>query len=565
MKEIIKIKYNDNKKKNNSKRFLTDNEYRKRLEDKTNGNIVPLEEYKGVEIPINHYCKKHNIEWIVSPGNILYKNNIGCPQCGKERYSKSRSKTTQEFINEVNNISNEYVVLEEYVNCKSPILIGHITDNKIIHTFKIKPTDFLNRPHCPYCYGRKICIGFNDFNTLYPNLSKYLNNYEDGYNIGKCSDKMIELRCPDCDHVFKYKACSLIYYGFTCPKCGRRISYPNKFIYNSLIQIKEDLLVLEREYAPKWCKFTLNNKNKYGKYDIYFELKNNKKYIIEMDGNIGHGDTTSEWSREDSLVIDNIKDELAEKHGIKVIRIDCKYHYYHDNKFEYVKNNILNSELKDILNLSNIDFEKSNLESLNSYLLKACELWNKGFKIKEIVSNLKLCKNTITDYLKKGANYNLCDYDIKKAYERSCCKEVYCITTNKLFNSSVEAAKEYGTTKQAIHEACSGKKKSVGKKNKLGIRLFFMYYDDYLRSTQEDVDKIINVEFKNERKVICLNNKEIFNKISDAKTWCGNTTTSNISRCCNGKRNTAGKHPVTGEKLKWMYYEEYLKLNNENN
>lgn len=92
-----------------------------------------------------------------------------------------------------------------------------------------------------------------------------------------------------------------------------------------------------------------------------------------------------------------------------------------------------------------------------------------------------------------------------------------------------------------------------------------MYYDDYLKSTQEDVDKIINVEFKNERKVICLNNKEIFNKISDAKTWCGNTTTSNISRCCNGKRNTAGKHPVTGEKLKWMYYEEYLKLNNENN
>lgn len=33
-----------------------------------------------------------------------------------------------------------------------------------------------------------------------------------------------------------------------------------------------------------------------------------------------------------------------------------------------------------------------------------------------------------------------------------------------------------------------------------------------------------------------------------------NINCSNINSCCKGKRSTAGKHPVTGERLKWEYY-----------
>ena len=33
-----------------------------------------------------------------------------------------------------------------------------------------------------------------------------------------------------------------------------------------------------------------------------------------------------------------------------------------------------------------------------------------------------------------------------------------------------------------------------------------------------------------------------------------------ISHCCNGKQKNAGKLP-DGTKLKWMFYDEYLKLN----
>jgi len=64
---------------------------------------------------------------------------------------------------------------------------------------------------------------------------------------------------------------------------------------------------------------------------------------------------------------------------------------------------------------------------------------------------------------------------------------------------------------------------------------------------------------KNQSKlVICLNTKEIFNSILEASKKY-NTYDSSISTCCKGKIKSSGKHPITGEKLRWMYYDDYLK------
>lgn len=63
------------------------------------------------------------------------------------------------------------------------------------------------------------------------------------------------------------------------------------------------------------------------------------------------------------------------------------------------------------------------------------------------------------------------------------------------------------------------------------------------------------------KKVICLNTLQIFDGAKEAKEWCG---ASSIKECCQGKCKTSGKHPETGEKLKWLYYEDYLKTQNEN-
>ena len=56
------------------------------------------------------------------------------------------------------------------------------------------------------------------------------------------------------------------------------------------------------------------------------------------------------------------------------------------------------------------------------------------------------------------------------------------------------------------------------------------------------------------RQVICLTTGEIFDSITQAKQ----TYKGSIDRACQGKQKTAGVHPETGEKLRWMYYDEYL-------
>ena len=59
------------------------------------------------------------------------------------------------------------------------------------------------------------------------------------------------------------------------------------------------------------------------------------------------------------------------------------------------------------------------------------------------------------------------------------------------------------------------------------------------------------------RKVYCLTINKEFNSIAEAEKYF-NMKRSNISSCCRGERDYAGKLE-DGTKLKWMYYEDYIK------
>lgn len=55
------------------------------------------------------------------------------------------------------------------------------------------------------------------------------------------------------------------------------------------------------------------------------------------------------------------------------------------------------------------------------------------------------------------------------------------------------------------------------------------------------------------RKVQCINNGMVFNSLKEAAQWLGLKGGESISKQIQGKSKTAGKHPVTGEPLKWKY------------
>ena len=61
---------------------------------------------------------------------------------------------------------------------------------------------------------------------------------------------------------------------------------------------------------------------------------------------------------------------------------------------------------------------------------------------------------------------------------------------------------------------------------------------------------ILEDKYYNDKRVICLNTLEIFENATIAVEWCG-VKRSGISNCVRGHNITNGKHPVTGEPLRW--------------
>lgn len=64
----------------------------------------------------------------------------------------------------------------------------------------------------------------------------------------------------------------------------------------------------------------------------------------------------------------------------------------------------------------------------------------------------------------------------------------------------------------------------------------------------------INGLCKHSKKVICVTTGDVYDSIIEIERKYG-INHAGISACCIGKRKSAGKHPVTGEKLVWKYYE----------
>ena len=74
------------------------------------------------------------------------------------------------------------------------------------------------------------------------------------------------------------------------------------------------------------------------------------------------------------------------------------------------------------------------------------------------------------------------------------------------------------------------------------------------RKVTEKEKRIKRENAKNKKKVKCINTGEIFKSIMDASRKTGIDSAA-ISKVCRKLRQSAGKHPITGEKLKWEYME----------
>lgn len=344
------------------------------------------------------------------------KNKLTCkctPAFKKIVYNPSRKTKTishEQFMEnfKTNNPKSDTIeVLGKYIDSTTPIPCsckicgGEWDANPTSLSRKDKPYG------CPICRGLKVVKGINDVATVRPDLVKYFANIEDAYThtVGSC--KEIESQCPLCGARKPSTPNRLSRQGFGCTVCADFVSYPNKFLKAFLEQLNLDFFKME--CSPKWIKpYRLDSLFSY----------NGVKYVVEMDGALGHGkkDFATGGIDEEGLKRDKIKEDLIKQQGIQLIRIDC---YRSDN--EYIMKNILNSELSNIFDLSKIDWAKCDRYASKNILYKICELYESLSLEKQSTYYMSTICNmhvsSIRTYLLKGHNLGLCSYTPEKGRE----------------------------------------------------------------------------------------------------------------------------------------------------
>lgn len=135
-------------------------------------------------------------------------------------------------------------------------------------------------------------------------------------------------------------------------------------------------------------------------------------------------------------------------------------------------------------------------------------------------------------------------------------KKVICLNNKEIFETCIEAAKKYHTTRNSISRCCKSYIDHAGN-DEYGNLLVWMFYDEYLNSSKEYIEKLIKKEIKknNQRKVICLNTEEIFENYKIPSSLINLKDSSHIGIACR-KGVSCGKD-INGNKLYWMYYAEY--------
>lgn len=263
---------------------------------------------------------------------------------------------------------------------------------------------------CPCCFEKKSSIvvtGINDINTTDSWMVKYFVDKDDAKKYSSSSNCPILMKCPNCGYERLYEPSNLKIYTHLSCSCNDNYSLPNKFSYFVFKGMKS-IQNYQREYNPDWLK-------PYS-YDNYFEYKN-KKYVVEMDGALGHGKKSfgSKKKDVDGLKRDNIKDNLAKEHNITVIRVNAE-----KSDLNYLKDNMLKT-LSNIVDLSEVDWKYVYEKATSNIVKNVCEYAKDNYKfvgnkniegkyIADMSLKFDIAKPTVVRFLKIGRDLGWCDY-----------------------------------------------------------------------------------------------------------------------------------------------------------
>lgn len=305
--------------------------------------------------------------------------NIKCEKCEREIHNKLKEEFVLNFIEN----KNYEIISGNYENEDSLFILKCKDCGNIVKTtYKNLKQQKKGCSACQYNKMRK------DDETFKKEVKEKYNGNIESLEPYKGVNNKIKVKCNICNNEWYTTPDSLINKNIGCHICSKGVSYPNKFMKNLLLLFKDVIWEIEEEKQ-------LNKINKnwtFGKHKFDFLI--NGKTVIEMDGGL----------HKNYLEIDKLKDDFAEKNGLEVIRINCDYPRVNE-RFEFIKNNTLNSKLGKILSLDKITDEqwnKINEKSITTYKKEIYDFYVKNQKMsyKKIAKVFNRHPDTISKTIK---------------------------------------------------------------------------------------------------------------------------------------------------------------------
>lgn len=276
------------------------------------------------------HCNKHNIDFEQAPCKHLVGQ--GCPICRYEKSAKSKTMTTEDFVQKAKTIHGDkydYSASKYIRNDEKLEIICHKQDeNGEEHgVFLMSPENHLSKHHpqgCPKCARENLnkdkASTKEDFieKAIKIHGNKY--DYSDVEYVNNSTNVLIT--CPT-HGVFEQRPDNHLM-GAGCPSCACHISQPENEIFDFVKEIYAG--------AEQGNRTILDGKE----LDIYVP---SKKIAIEYDGLRWHSE---EFGKDEKYHLK--KTEECAKQGIQLI------HIFEDEWLE--KKEIVKSRLRNILGIT---------------------------------------------------------------------------------------------------------------------------------------------------------------------------------------------------------------------
>ena len=251
------------------------------------------------------FCSGKTVWWICENGHSYQstvarrKSGCGCPYCSGRVAIEGENdlRTLYPDIARQWNYEKNHPLLPTQVKPQSNKRVWWTCEKGHVY-IDVVGSRTARGTGCPYCSNHKVLVGYNDLETMNPELAAEWHPTKNGdlkpSMVTPKGDSVVWWQCSVCGYEWKVRMNG----RQGCPRCSakRMTSFPEQAIYFYVSKIYPDAI----------------NRYKYYDYELDLFIPS-QKTAIEYDGSFYHKSKRAQEK-------DNIKDELCKNDGIRLIR-----------------------------------------------------------------------------------------------------------------------------------------------------------------------------------------------------------------------------------------------------